>query len=194
MNRPLFPTTLSIPSYDTGKYSGLRNYQHPLLYKNDYTTNFVIWNSSTLFHNVARHVRPSAVHKNCRPDPETNNMSAEPRKNCWHCKLCTKISVNSKRLFRHQFATKPYNKSHCLIIHGFRKWIIQYVSYMLQPLIVILLPIPVRNNHCVLKNDLMITQTLLIEYYAGNLIIYMMTYDSNNMEKKENTGTEIKRQ
>jgi len=65
---------------------------------------------------------------------------------------------------------------------------------MLQPLIVILLPIPVRNNHCVLKNDLMITQTLLIEYYAGNLIIYMMTYDSNNMEKKENTGTEIKRQ
>ena len=28
MNRPLFPTTLSIPSYDIGKYVGLRTYQH----------------------------------------------------------------------------------------------------------------------------------------------------------------------
>jgi len=31
MNRPLFPTTLSIPSYDNGKYVGLRTYQHPLV-------------------------------------------------------------------------------------------------------------------------------------------------------------------
>jgi hypothetical protein len=31
MNRPLFPTTLSIPSYDIGKYVGLRTYQHPLV-------------------------------------------------------------------------------------------------------------------------------------------------------------------
>jgi len=31
MNRPLFPTTLSIPSYDIGKYVGLRIYQHPLV-------------------------------------------------------------------------------------------------------------------------------------------------------------------
>jgi hypothetical protein len=30
-NRPLFPTTLSIPSYDIGKYVGLRTYQHPLV-------------------------------------------------------------------------------------------------------------------------------------------------------------------
>ena len=30
MNRPLFPTTLSIPSCDIGKYVGLRTYQHPL--------------------------------------------------------------------------------------------------------------------------------------------------------------------
>jgi len=29
MNRPLFPTTLSIPSYDMGKYVGIRTYQHP---------------------------------------------------------------------------------------------------------------------------------------------------------------------
>ena len=29
MNRPLFPTTLSILSYDIGKYVGLRIYQHP---------------------------------------------------------------------------------------------------------------------------------------------------------------------
>jgi len=29
MNRPLFPTTLSIPSYDIGKWVGLRTYQHP---------------------------------------------------------------------------------------------------------------------------------------------------------------------
>ena len=29
MNRPLFLTTLSIPSYDIGKYVGLRTYQHP---------------------------------------------------------------------------------------------------------------------------------------------------------------------
>ena len=29
MNRPLFPTTLSIPSYDIGKYVVLRTYQHP---------------------------------------------------------------------------------------------------------------------------------------------------------------------
>jgi len=27
-NRPLFPTTLSIPSYDIGKQVGLRIYQH----------------------------------------------------------------------------------------------------------------------------------------------------------------------
>jgi hypothetical protein len=31
MNRPLFPTTLSIPSYDIGKYVGLRTYQHSLV-------------------------------------------------------------------------------------------------------------------------------------------------------------------
>ena len=31
MSRPLFPTTLSVPSYDIGKYVGLRTYQHPLV-------------------------------------------------------------------------------------------------------------------------------------------------------------------
>ena len=31
MNRLLFPTTLSIPSYDIGKYVGLRTYQRPLV-------------------------------------------------------------------------------------------------------------------------------------------------------------------
>ena len=31
MNKLLFPTTLSIPSYDIGKYVGLRTYQHPLV-------------------------------------------------------------------------------------------------------------------------------------------------------------------
>jgi len=31
MNRPLFPTTLSIPSYDNGKSVGLRTNQHPLV-------------------------------------------------------------------------------------------------------------------------------------------------------------------
>ena len=30
MNRPLFPTTLSIPSYDIEKQVGLRTYQQPL--------------------------------------------------------------------------------------------------------------------------------------------------------------------
>jgi hypothetical protein len=32
MNRPFFPITLSIPSYDIGKYVGLRTYQHLLIY------------------------------------------------------------------------------------------------------------------------------------------------------------------
>ena len=32
MNRPLFPTTLSIPSNDIGKQVGLRTYQPPLLH------------------------------------------------------------------------------------------------------------------------------------------------------------------
>jgi hypothetical protein len=31
MNIPLFPTTLSIPSYDIGKQVELRTYQHPLV-------------------------------------------------------------------------------------------------------------------------------------------------------------------
>jgi len=31
VNGPLFPTSLSIPSYDIGKYVGLRTYQHPLV-------------------------------------------------------------------------------------------------------------------------------------------------------------------
>ena len=31
MNRPLFPTTLSIPSHDRGKYVGLMTYQHSLV-------------------------------------------------------------------------------------------------------------------------------------------------------------------
>ena len=34
MNRPLFPTTLSIPSYDIGKNVGLSTYQHPHVYSN----------------------------------------------------------------------------------------------------------------------------------------------------------------
>jgi hypothetical protein len=33
MNRPLFPTALTIPSYDIGNYVGLRNYQLPLVIK-----------------------------------------------------------------------------------------------------------------------------------------------------------------
>jgi len=121
------------------------------------------------------------------------HVSWDLEKSRWHCKLCTEISVNSKRLFRHLYASKPDNKSHCLIIHGFRKWIIQYVSYMLQPLIGMLLPILVRNNHWVLKR-LRTTQILLIEHYVGNLMINMMTCDSNNMENKGNNGTEIKKQ
>jgi hypothetical protein len=32
MNRPLFPTTQSIPSYNIGVKVGLRTYQHPLIY------------------------------------------------------------------------------------------------------------------------------------------------------------------
>ena len=35
MNIPLFPTTLSIPSYDIGKSVGLRSYQHPLVIRMD---------------------------------------------------------------------------------------------------------------------------------------------------------------
>jgi hypothetical protein len=31
MNRPLFQTTLSIPSYDIGKWFGLRTYQNPIV-------------------------------------------------------------------------------------------------------------------------------------------------------------------
>jgi len=31
MNRPLFPTTLSIPFYDTGKYFGKKTYQYTLV-------------------------------------------------------------------------------------------------------------------------------------------------------------------
>ena len=52
MNRPLFPTTLSIPSYDTGKKVGLRTYQHtnvhyeyymlPLHFRNQLKTFFPI--------------------------------------------------------------------------------------------------------------------------------------------------------
>ena len=35
INIPLFPTTLSIPSYDIGNYVGLRSYQHPLVLLTD---------------------------------------------------------------------------------------------------------------------------------------------------------------
>ena len=31
MNRPLFPTTLSFPSFDMGNQVGLRNHQHPFV-------------------------------------------------------------------------------------------------------------------------------------------------------------------
>jgi len=120
-------------------------------YTNDYTTNFVIWNSSTLFHNVARPIRATVVHKKKLQAWSWNkyHVSWDLQKNCLHCKLCTEISVNSKRLFRHVYATKPDNKSHCLIIHDFRKWIIQYVSYMLQPLTGMLLHILyVTINEC----------------------------------------------
>ena len=39
MNRPLFPTTLSIPSYDIGKKFGLRTYQRPHVVTDAPTTN-----------------------------------------------------------------------------------------------------------------------------------------------------------
>jgi len=48
MNRPLFPTTLSIPSYDNGKYVGLRTNQHPLILK-CYNTWISFQNISFLF-------------------------------------------------------------------------------------------------------------------------------------------------
>jgi len=48
MNRPLFPTTLPIPSYDIGKYAGLRTYQHPLVFLSKSV--FVLDYSNNLFY------------------------------------------------------------------------------------------------------------------------------------------------
>ena len=43
MNRPLFPTTLPIPSYDFGKFVGLRPYQHPFIsYYRRYVDDIII--------------------------------------------------------------------------------------------------------------------------------------------------------
>ena len=42
MNRPIFRTKLSIPSYDIGKLFGLRTYQHKRT-KNVYNTKFTVW-------------------------------------------------------------------------------------------------------------------------------------------------------
>jgi len=44
MNRPPFPTTLSIPFYDMGKYVGLRTFQHP----------FVAPGETQILHSVCR--------------------------------------------------------------------------------------------------------------------------------------------
>jgi len=45
INRRLFPTTLSVPSYDIGKWVGLRTYQHPLavIYVSDSTDCVIIY-------------------------------------------------------------------------------------------------------------------------------------------------------
>jgi hypothetical protein len=54
VKRLLFPTTLSIPSYDIGKYVGLRTYQHPLVltpsigYENDDSHTKICTNLSAL--------------------------------------------------------------------------------------------------------------------------------------------------
>ena len=42
MNRPLFPTTLSIPSYDIGKYVRLRTYQHSHVGGNSFSIHDVL--------------------------------------------------------------------------------------------------------------------------------------------------------
>jgi hypothetical protein len=47
MNRPFFPTSLSIPSYDIGKWVGLRTYQHPLVYFSLYA--LIAWDGTFLF-------------------------------------------------------------------------------------------------------------------------------------------------
>ena len=43
MNRPLFPTTLSIPSYDIGKYVGLRTYQSADVYFTKRNAWSIVW-------------------------------------------------------------------------------------------------------------------------------------------------------
>ena len=43
MNRPLFPTTLSIPSYDIGKYVGLRICLHPLVFYTFWSSKSICW-------------------------------------------------------------------------------------------------------------------------------------------------------
>lgn len=63
----------------------------------------------------------------------------------------TEIPINCKRLLQHLRAIKLDNTSYCLIINGFRKWFMQYVSYMLQSLIEILCPTLIHNNSWVLK-------------------------------------------
>ena len=40
MNSPIFPTTPSVPSYDIGKYVGLRTYQHPLVHCGFFVFNY----------------------------------------------------------------------------------------------------------------------------------------------------------
>ena len=130
--RPLHKYHCCYQHVHPAKRSKLRNGY--ILHTNNYTTNIATWNSSTLFHNVPQLVRPTTVHKKKLQAWSWNqyDVSWDLEKNCWHCKLCTEISVNSKRLFQHLCAIKLDNTSHCLIIHGFRKWFIQYVNYMLQ--------------------------------------------------------------
>ena len=65
MNRPLFPMTLSILSYDTGKQVGLRTYQHPLVQNPTSLCHFSSDNNRTLTHSSTNYFQKPLLNYEC---------------------------------------------------------------------------------------------------------------------------------
>ena len=96
MNRPLFPTTLSIPSYDIGKQVGLRSYQHPLIIRQNHDVQWIRNHLVTLNfltrggYHVTTSSGISQVHKN-NPDQSAcvqNHYKSQSAMISWPLPCC----------------------------------------------------------------------------------------------------------
>ena len=126
MNRPLFPTTLSIPSYDIGKCVRLRTYQHPFILHR--SSRFILGFKTCCFYQKDKREKFGNV-----PNKQLfyGNQGILDRKvlslSLWRVKSRTQKRVLQKRLLRRIWTSTKKVKGYWRIQH--KRSVITFIQH-----------------------------------------------------------------